>query len=44
MEKTIGQIRRKIILKIVDNIDVNFSLMQDEEKQVFIYLEFAVCV
>jgi hypothetical protein len=44
MEETIGQIRRKIILKIVDNIDVNFSLMQDEEKQVFIYLEFAVCV
>jgi hypothetical protein len=44
MEKTIGQIRRKITLKIVDNIDVNFSLMQDEEKQVFIYLEFAVCV
>jgi hypothetical protein len=44
MEETIGQIRRKITLKIVDNIDVNFSLMQDEEKQVFIYLEFAVCV
>ena len=44
MEETIGQIRRKIILKIVDNIDVNFSLMQDEEKQVFIYLEFALCV
>ena len=44
MEKTIGQIRRKITLKIVDNIDVNFSLMQDEEKQVFIYLEFALCV
>jgi hypothetical protein len=44
MEETIGQIRRKITLKIVDNIDVNFSLMQDEEKQVFIYLEFALCV
>jgi hypothetical protein len=44
MEETIGQFRRKITLKIVDNIDVNFSLMQDEEKQVFIYLEFAVFV
>lgn len=44
MEETIGQFRRKITLKIVDNIDVNFSLMQDDEKQVFIYLEFAVFV